>query len=68
MPKCVDRIYVVDDCSTDDTSGRVVERSAKDSRIVLLRHETNSGVGAAIDVEQMVVTLRGRLQSQSNFL
>ena len=48
MPECVDRVYVVDDCSTDETSGRVAERAMKNSRIVLLRHETNCGVGAAI--------------------
>lgn len=48
MPKFVDRIYVVDDSSTDETSGRVMEHAVKDSRIVSLRHEKNSGVGAAI--------------------
>ena len=48
MPGCVDRVYVVDDCSMDDTSKKVMERAAKDSRIVSIRHEENSGVGAAI--------------------
>lgn len=48
MPECVDRVYVVDDCSTDQTSARIGEREACDPRIVSLRHEVNSGVGAAI--------------------
>jgi len=48
MPECVDRVYVVDDCSTDRTSTEIRERSARDPRIVSLRHEANSGVGAAI--------------------
>ncbi len=48
MPECVDRVYVVDDCSTDETSAGIRERTARDPRIVPLRHETNSGVGAAI--------------------
>ena len=48
IPGCVDRVYVVDDCSTDGTATELGEHSARDPRIVPLRHETNSGVGAAI--------------------
>lgn len=48
IPKCVDRIYVVDDCSTDETSGRVTERAKKDPRVSSICHEENRGVGAAI--------------------
>jgi glycosyltransferase involved in cell wall biosynthesis len=48
MPECVDRIVVVDDKSFDDTAGIVEEYKKKDERIVLLRHETNQGVGGAI--------------------
>lgn len=48
MPEFVDRVYVVDDCSTDRTSGRIAELAAKDPRIVPIRHEVNWGVGAAI--------------------
>ncbi|KLK87174.1 glycosyl transferase [Methanoculleus sediminis] len=48
MPECVDRVYVVDDCSTDGTSAEIRERSAQNPRIVSLRHEANAGVGAAI--------------------
>lgn len=46
LPACVDRIYVVDDASTDATSSRV--RGRRDPRVTLLRHAANRGVGAAI--------------------
>lgn len=46
MPEFVDHIIVVDDCSKDGTS-EVVEAST-DPRVVLVRHETNLGVGGAI--------------------
>jgi glycosyltransferase involved in cell wall biosynthesis len=46
IPVFVDRIYVVDDASTDATGERARERA--DSRIELLRHDDNQGVGAAI--------------------
>ncbi|MGE0516312.1 MAG: glycosyltransferase family 2 protein [Hyphomicrobiaceae bacterium] len=48
MPDYVDKIIVVDDCSPDDTSGVVKQCQEKDLRIVLLRHETNQGVGGSI--------------------
>ena len=48
MPAFVDRIVVVDDASRDGTKDVVETYAARDSRIVLLRHERNSGVGAAI--------------------
>ncbi|MTI83707.1 MAG: glycosyltransferase family 2 protein [Firmicutes bacterium] len=46
MPDYVDKVYVVDDCSTDNTS-QVVQHF-NGSRIQLTRHKENSGVGAAI--------------------
>jgi glycosyltransferase involved in cell wall biosynthesis len=46
IPQFVDRIYVVDDASTDATEDRA--RANGDSRIELIRHERNEGVGAAI--------------------
>jgi glycosyltransferase involved in cell wall biosynthesis len=46
LPPCIDRIYVVDDASTDATSARALGRG--DPRIILLRHAVNRGVGAAI--------------------
>ncbi|WP_337996683.1 glycosyltransferase family 2 protein [Oleispirillum naphthae] len=48
MPDYVDRIVVVDDRSRDRTAAIVEEHAAGDERVVLLRHETNQGVGAAI--------------------
>jgi len=46
IPGFVDRIYVVDDASTDATAERA--RAAVDPRIEVLTHERNQGVGAAI--------------------
>ena len=45
MPAFVDRIFVVDDCSTDGTA-RVVEALAE-PRVALLRTPSNLGVGGA---------------------
>ncbi|MCK4492398.1 MAG: glycosyltransferase family 2 protein, partial [Candidatus Altiarchaeales archaeon] len=46
MPEFVDRIIIVDDASTDSTCK--VVKSHTDSRMVLIKHENNQGVGAAI--------------------
>jgi glycosyltransferase involved in cell wall biosynthesis len=46
IPAFVDRIYVVDDASRDATAERA--RSFGDSRVEVIAHERNSGVGAAI--------------------
>ncbi len=48
MPAFVDRIVVVDDVSHDRTCEVVQKLAAADPRVVLIRHETNRGVGAAI--------------------
>jgi len=63
LPDCVDRAYVVDDCSTDDTwsviQAHVSDRERSQSHaltdggptarsVVPIRHETNRGVGGAI--------------------
>jgi glycosyltransferase involved in cell wall biosynthesis len=51
MPHIVDVVIVVDDVSTDDTAA-VVERYQASVKapyeLILIRHETNQGVGAAI--------------------
>lgn len=49
MPDFVDRIFVVDDLSTDETA-EVAESYAKrqPERIALIRHRVNQGVGGAI--------------------
>jgi glycosyltransferase involved in cell wall biosynthesis len=46
IPPFVDRIYVVDDGSTDATVRRA--RSLGDPRVEVISHERNAGVGAAI--------------------
>jgi glycosyltransferase involved in cell wall biosynthesis len=48
IPEYVDRIYAVDDGSTDRTFEIVQEFAKKDSRIVCIKHEKNRGLGAAI--------------------
>ena len=46
IPAFVDRIYVVDDRSTDATAERA--RALSDPRLEVIEHEQNEGVGAAI--------------------
>jgi glycosyltransferase involved in cell wall biosynthesis len=48
IPEFVDRLYVVDDASRDATRERADEAAARDPRIVVLAHDRNQGVGAAI--------------------
>ncbi len=49
MPDFVDRIYVVDDQSTDETVATVARYAAdQPDRVKLIRHEANQGVGGAI--------------------
>ncbi|ABE52895.1 glycosyltransferase family 2 protein [Methanococcoides burtonii] len=46
IPQYVDRIYVINDASTDNTA-KVIE-TLNDPRVVVITHETNKGVGAAL--------------------
>lgn len=48
MPDFVDHIVVIDDVSEDRTVEVVEGLAREDERVVLLRHEVNGGVGAAI--------------------
>ena len=43
----VERIYVVDD-ACPDRSGDLVTKKCKDTRVTVIRHETNQGVGGAV--------------------
>jgi len=46
IPGFVDRVFVVDDASTDETAERA--RSVDDPRVEVVVHDRNRGVGAAI--------------------
>ncbi len=48
VPKLIDRIYVIDDGSTDKTSFVVKSLIKKNKKIKLLQHQINIGPGAAI--------------------
>jgi glycosyltransferase involved in cell wall biosynthesis len=48
IPSFVDRIFVVDDASSDETADRARELEAEDPRVLLISHPENKGVGAAI--------------------
>jgi len=48
LPSYLNRIIVVDDGSPDRTADLVRAAARKDRRILLLRHEQNRGVGAAM--------------------
>ncbi len=48
VPKYVDRVYVIDDKSTDKTASIVQRCSKRDKRVKLIRHGRNMGVGQAI--------------------
>jgi glycosyltransferase involved in cell wall biosynthesis len=48
VPKIVDKVYVVDDASTDNTAEVIRELIKKDPRILLIINETNLGPGGSI--------------------
>ena len=48
IPGFVDRVFVVDDASTDATPERARLAASADPRIEVLEHDRNRGVGAAI--------------------
>jgi len=48
MPPYVDRVYLVNDCSTDGTGLVMSEMCRDNGKLVIVNHETNRGVGAAI--------------------
>ncbi len=48
LPPFLKHIIVVDDASPDETAAIVMEAAKQDSRIILLRHPGNQGVGGAM--------------------
>jgi glycosyltransferase involved in cell wall biosynthesis len=48
IPSFVDRIYAVNDASSDNTQAVIEEIARKDPRVIPVRHEKNRGVGAAV--------------------
>ncbi len=48
IPEFVDRIYAVNDASTDDTKEILLKLARKHTRLTVINHEQNGGVGAAI--------------------
>ena len=48
VPDCIDKIYVVDDASTDNMAQIVRDCMANDSRIELIQHPKNMGPGQGI--------------------
>src|SRR5690242_20295667 len=48
LPSYINHIIVVDDASPDSTADLVMARAKTDSRLTLLRHTQNQGVGGAM--------------------
>ena len=48
IPSLVDKVIVVDDSSSDNTAEIVKEIAEQDTRIILIEHGANQGVGGAI--------------------
>ncbi|MFX1580067.1 MAG: glycosyltransferase family 2 protein [Promethearchaeota archaeon] len=48
VPDIIDKIYVIDDGSSDRTAQIVIQCARSDPRINLVQHTANKGVGAAI--------------------
>jgi len=48
MPSYVDKIFVINDCSTDDTLSNIEHQKEKDDRIIIIDHESNKGLGQSL--------------------
>lgn len=76
MPALVWRIYIVDDACPDG-SGKFAEENLHDSRIIVLYHEENQGVGGAVmtgyraainDGAEVIVKVDGDEQMDPNLI
>lgn len=77
VPDCVDKIYVVNDCSSDRTAEIIQALEKENHRIISINHECNKGVGAAIisgykksleDNMDIAVVMAGDNQMEPAFL
>jgi glycosyltransferase involved in cell wall biosynthesis len=77
VPSYVDKVYVIDDCSTDNTMIKILEHSQEDDRVVVLKHKQNKGVGGAIttgfkksieDAMEIVTVMAGDNQMDPKYL
>lgn len=48
IPSYVKHLVVIDDCSTDDTASVISKYAEQNSRVDLIRHKKNQGVGGAM--------------------
>ena len=48
IPEFVDKIFVINDGSTDTTRDKILEQSESDPRIALIDHHTNQGLGQSL--------------------
>lgn len=59
LPDFVDRIYIIDDASSDRTAAIVTEQAVTDPRIRLWRRRRNRGLGASLVAGYRLATLEG---------
>jgi glycosyltransferase involved in cell wall biosynthesis len=59
IPLFIDEVFVINDGSTDDTSGEVVRHSTIDARITLKSNNENRGVGYSITRGYLYAVSRG---------
>ncbi len=48
IPPFIDFIYVVHDCSTDNTKDRIIKQGEVDPRIMMIDHKKNMGLGQTL--------------------
>jgi len=48
MPEYIDKIIIIDDCSRDNTYELILKMSESDSRLILIKHEVNQGLGQSL--------------------